>query len=873
MKNFEKDLEVVLLLCEEFAKSNKLKYITVDNFIYNLFNFYFKGGKFAELDPKLDLRFMCIPAEKKVELLKKLKELAENNGKIDPKEEGVFNLKNGITLEDSLNVSFDFTAEGVDKLEGSKGKIQSLDLLLSCLKFADFESSIRLIKEYGINSEFLVTPQLKEKRIDFSGPGNMGFNTSTSNKLTEKDDSEFEAWGTNEAINVADVDPDSKTPVLDSFSRDMTREAIDKKFDPVIGRDDVVDSIIEVLCKRRKPNVSITGKAGVGKSAVVERLAQRIASKQVPLDLVGKRICSLNLNDLVAGTKFRGEYEERLKNIIKEVCDNKDIIVYIDELHNLIGNGGQSGNGDAANILKPYLARGEFQCIGSTTDEEYRKFIEKDAALNRRFTQVSIKEPTVKETIKILSGVKSKYEDFHKVKIDKDVIEACARWSQRYISGKQQPDKAIEVLDMSGAIVKQKKIIDNSTLDELEKKLNEAINKKIDLVLRLKGAGDFEEAEKLQEEENKLKEELEIEKGKRARERSLKKNWPSITLDDVASSISKISRVPIDSIRKTDREKLREMKKSLESKVIGQQKAIDTVTNVINQNVLGLRADHRRPLGSFLLVGPSGVGKSLICKELANTFYGSEDNLIRIDGNTLKDDTSANSLIGVAAGYIGFDSEPQLLQVKRKPNSVILVDEVEKMNPKIFDIFLTILDEGKVKLADATTEIDFSSSIIIFTGNIGTSELAGDVNIGFNKLGKEDKQKRNESIVSNAIKNTFRPEFIGRLSSIVIFNELGAEELSKIFDIEYKKIKTQFTGNKLKVNISREFKNYIVKLCDPKYGARDLRRNLEKNLVTPISNYMIENIDSNSFNVTYDGNKVIVSSSDIKVKEAKPEEV
>lgn len=854
MKKFEKDLEAVLLLCEEFAKSNKLKYITVDNFVYNLLNFYFRGGKFSDLDPKLDLRFMCIPAEKKAELLKKLKDLAEKNGKIDPNEESVFNLEDGITLEDSLNVSFDFVTKEVE----SKGNIQSRDLLISCLDLADFEDSIRLIKEYGINSEFLnISEQLKEKRIDYSSP-----DFSINNKLTEKDDSEFEAWGTNEAINVADVDPDSKTPILDSFSRDMTREAINKKFDPVIGRDDVVDSIIEILCKRRKPNVSITGKAGVGKSAIVERLAQRIASKQVPLDLVGKRICSLNLNDLVAGTKFRGEYEERLKNIIKEVCDNKDIIVYIDELHNLVGNGGQNGNGDAANILKPYLARGEFQCIGSTTDEEYRKFIEKDAALNRRFTQVSIKEPTVEETIKILNGVKSKYEDFHKVKIDKDVIEACARWSQRYISGKQQPDKAIEVLDMAGAVVKQKKVVDNTALDGLEKKLNEAISKKVDLVLKSKEAGDFEEAERLQAEENKLKEELEIENSKKARERSLKKNWPSITLDDVASSISKISRVPIDSIRKTDREKLKEMKKSLESKVIGQQNAIDTVTNVINQNVLGLRADHRRPLGSFLLVGPSGVGKSLICKELANTFYGSEDNLIRIDGNTLKDDTSANSLIGVAAGYIGFDSEPQLLQVKRKPNSVILVDEVEKMNPKIFDIFLTILDEGKVKLADATTEIDFSSSIIIFTGNIGTRELAGDVNIGFNKLGRDEKQKRNESIVSNAIKNTFRPEFIGRLSSIVIFNELGTEELSKIFDIEYKKIKTQFTGNKLKVNVTKEFKDYIIKLCDPKYGARDLRRNLEKNLITPISNYMIENIESNRFNVTYKNDKVVVSSPD-----------
>ena len=882
-----RDLKVIFAMCYNFAVENKLKTVTVDNLLYNIFNFYFEFGEKEDLDRMVDQEFKKIPAASKMDLLEKLKNLAAERCKVSQEEESSW-LPENIVMHEDLQTILD---ESVDltKDQGRTDGILRVDAILrSMMDWIKEETAVKAVVDFevldkekadklvelvnmehhymnkdSINELFdSLQGMFKEKRIDYddnqSGvvdSSSSGSNNTTTTNSLNKENDEFEAWGQSEGINVSDVSEDSTTPTLDSFSRDMTKEARDNNYDPVIGREDIVDAIIEILSKRRKPNVSITGKAGIGKSAIVERLAQRIAAGDVPEALQDKRICSLNLNDLVAGTKYRGEYEERLKNIIKEVCNDKSVIIYIDELHNLVGNGSNSGNGDAANILKPYLARGEFQCIGSTTDEEYRKFIEKDAALNRRFTQVSVKEPSAQETVKILKGVCKKYEEFHHVKIGKDVIDTCVEWSQRYVKDKNQPDKAVEVMDMAGAIVKLKQTVDRTKQKELEEKLTSITDAKIKEAMNT----NFDEAEKIQAEESSAKDDLSKEVERINKELSDRKNWPTITVEDVAEAVGKISKVPVDAIRKTDREKLKEMKNTLETRVIGQQEAIDTVTNVINQNVLGLRADHKRPLGSFLMVGPSGVGKSLICKELATTFYGSDDSLIRIDGNTLKDDTSVNSLIGVGAGYVGFDSEPQLLQVKRKPNSVLLIDEVEKMSPKIFDIFLTILDEGKIKLADATTEVDFSSCVIIFTGNIGTKELAGDVNIGFNTPNREEKKKRNEAIVQAAIKRTFRPEFIGRLSSIVIFNELGDAELKKILELELGKIKKQFTKTKLSLKVSAKFKDHIVKSCDPKYGARDLRRLLEKNLITQVSQYMIENIDATKFNVDYDGNNVVVN--------------
>lgn len=884
-----RDLKVIFATCSVFAIKHKLKTITVDNMLYNIFNFYFEFGSKEDLDKVVDQEFKKIPAASKMDLLETLKNLASERCKASSNEEAICNSDN-IPVHEDLETILD-AAVDISASQGRTDGVLRVDAILrSMMDWIEEELSVKAVVDYGVldpekaqellelvtKEHLFLSPSsmeelfgtlkgtgvgvLKEKNIDYNDKSNEKdksgvVDSSSTLNSSSKEDDEFEAWGQGEGVNINDVDEDSTTPTLDSFSRDMTKEAKDNNYDPVIGREDVVDSIIEILSKRRKPNVSITGKAGIGKSAIVERLAQRIAAGDVPEALQGKRICSLNLNDLVAGTKFRGEYEERLKNIIKEVCNDKSVIIYIDELHNLVGNGSNSGNGDAANILKPYLARGEFQCIGSTTDEEYRKYIEKDAALNRRFTQVSVKEPSAQETVKILKGVCKKYEEFHHVKIGKDVIDTCVEWSQRYVKDKNQPDKAVEVMDMAGAIVKLRQTVDRTKQKELEEKLTLITDAKIKEAMNT----NFDEAEKIQAEESSAKNDLSKEVERINKELSDKKNWPTITVEDVAEAVGKISKVPVDAIRKTDREKLKEMKNTLETRVIGQQEAIDTVTNVINQNVLGLRADHKRPLGSFLLVGPSGVGKSLICKELATTFYGSEDSLIRIDGNTLKDDTSVNSLIGVGAGYVGFDSEPQLLQVKRKPNSVLLIDEVEKMSPKIFDIFLTILDEGKIKLADATTEVDFSSCVIIFTGNIGTKELAGDVNIGFNTPNREEKKKRNEAIVQAAIKRTFRPEFIGRLSSIVIFNELGDAELKKILELELGKIKKQFTKTKLSLKVSAKFKDHIVKSCDPKYGARDLRRLLEKNLITQVSQYMIENTEATKFNVDYDGNNVVVN--------------
>lgn len=884
-----RDLKVIFATCSVFAIKHKLKTITVDNMLYNIFNFYFEFGSKEDLDKVVDQEFKKIPAASKMDLLETLKNLASERCKASSNEEAICNSDN-IPVHEDLETILD-AAVDISASQGRTDGVLRVDAILrSMMDWIEEELSVKAVVDYGVldpekaqellelvtKEHLFLSPSsmeelfgtlkgtgvgvLKEKNIDYNDKSNEKdksgvVDSSSTLNSSSKEDDEFEAWGQGEGVNINDVDEDSTTPTLDSFSRDMTKEAKDNNYDPVIGREDVVDSIIEILSKRRKPNVSITGKAGIGKSAIVERLAQRIAAGDVPEALQGKRFCSLNLNDLVAGTKFRGEYEERLKNIIKEVCNDKSVIIYIDELHNLVGNGSNSGNGDAANILKPYLARGEFQCIGSTTDEEYRKYIGKDAALNRRFTQVSVKEPSAQETVKILKGVCKKYEEFHHVKIGKDVIDTCVEWSQRYVKDKNQPDKAVEVMDMAGAIVKLRQTVDRTKQKELEEKLTSITDAKIKEAMNT----NFDEAEKIQAEESSAKNELDKELGRINKELCDRKNWPTITVEDVAEAVGKISKVPVDAIRKTDREKLKEMKNTLETRVIGQQEAIDTVTNVINQNVLGLRADHRRPLGSFLMVGPSGVGKSLICKELATTFYGSEDSLIRIDGNTLKDDTSVNSLIGVGAGYVGFDSEPQLLQVKRKPNSVLLIDEVEKMSPKIFDIFLTILDEGKIKLADATTEVDFSSCVIIFTGNIGTKELAGDVNIGFNTPNREEKKKRNEAIVQAAIKRTFRPEFIGRLSSIVIFNELGDTELKKILELELGKIKKQFTKTKLSLKVSAKFKDHIVKSCDPKYGARDLRRLLEKNLITQVSQYMIENTEATKFNVDYDGNNVVVN--------------
>ena len=666
-------------------------------------------------------------------------------------------------------------------------------------------------------------------------------------------DAEFEKYGESESFSGRAVDPESSTPTLDQFSFDMTLAARSGKYDPVIGRDSVIESMIEDMCKRKKPNVILLGDPGVGKTAIVELLAQRIANEQVPEQLLNKRICSLNLNDLVAGTKYRGEFEERLQSIIKEVIANPDVIIYIDEFHNLVGNGGEKGNGDAAQILKPYLARGEFKCIGATTNTEYRKFIEKDGALKRRFTEIYVSEPTPQETIEILKAIVSKYEEFHHVRCPKKILEKCVELAGRYIYDKNFPDKAIDILDKACS---NKKLTYVASVDpkeeELSEKVGELREKKISYVMDKQ---DFVEGEKVWTEEQQAQAELDKIQKKKEKAKAKRSNWPEITDETLASTVSKLSKVPVDKIMQTDNEMLGEMKKTLEARVIGQDKAIEVIVKAIQRNYLGLR-DSRKPILSALFVGPSGVGKTLICQEVAKIFFGSEKSLIRIDMNNYKTEMDVTRLIGASAGYIGYDDEPILMKIKRQPRSVILLDEIEKAHTSIYDIFMDILDEGKCTLADGTV-VDFTNSIIIFTGNIGTKELKEKApSVGFGGI-QVNRKKENEEVVKKAIEKEFRPEFVNRIGSIVVFNELEKPELIKIFGIEFSEIQKKL-GKKYKVKVSDAIRDYIIEQCNPIYGARDLKRGIEKYIVDSISAEMLENPTATKFKVDLDTDKKVV---------------
>ena len=526
-------------------------------------------------------------------------------------------------------------------------------------------------------------------------------------------DDKFSAAGESEAVSSVKVDPDSETPYLDEFSRNMNTDCEKGRFDPVVGRDKEISQIIEILCCRKKNNAVLLGDPGCGKTAIVEGLVQKIVSGDVPEEIKGKRVCSLDLNALVSGTKYRGEYEQRLQGIIKEVCENPNIIVYIDEFHNLVGNGSNSGSGDGANILKPYLARGEFQCIGSTTVDEYRKFIEKDGALKRRFQNVMVSEPTPEETVEILKNLRSKYSEFHRVNYSDEILAKCVEWSGRYISDRFFPDKAIDCMDLAGSFAKLEKSgssPEQLELKEMEKELMALTTQKIEAV----GNQDYETAKVIRDQEKEIEEKVKAKRDEISSAAMNEGNWPEVTFDNIAKVVSKISNVPIDKINKSDSAKLKSMKSALMSKVIGQEEAVSDVVLSLQRNFLGLR-DEKKPIASLLFVGPTGTGKTLICKEMAEEFFGSSKSLIRFDMGEFGERHEVTKLTGSTASYVGYDDSPLLEQVRRNPYSVVLFDEIEKAAPEIYNIFLNILDEGKVTLGNGVS-VDFKNTIVIFTG-------------------------------------------------------------------------------------------------------------------------------------------------------------
>jgi len=623
----------------------------------------------------------------------------------------------------------------------------------------------------------------------------------------------------------------SKTPVLDNFGRDITKLAEMGTLDPIVGRESEIERVSQILSRRKKNNPILIGEPGVGKTAIVEGLALRIVQRKVSRVLFDKRVISLDLAALVAGTKYRGQFEERMKAIMNELEKNRDVILFIDELHTIVGAGGASGSLDASNIFKPALARGELQCIGASTLDEYRMYIEKDGALDRRFQKVMVDPPSVDETIQILNNIKSKYEDYHNVIYNNDAIEACVKLSDRYITDRLLPDKAIDVMDEVGARVHLKNINVPQNIVDLEKRIEEVKNEKNKVVKSQK----FEEAASLRDTEKKLAEDLEKAKAD-WEEESKHKRYP-IDEEAIAEVVSMMTGIPVKRMVQAETEKLRKMTDDMKGMVIGQDEAIVKVVKAIQRNRVGLK-DPRKPIGTFIFLGPTGVGKTELARALARHMFDSEDALIRIDMSEYMEKFTVSRLIGAPPGYVGYEEGGQLTErVRRKPYSVILLDEIEKAHPDIYNILLQVLDDGQ--LTDGLgRKVDFKNTLIIMTSNIGVRQLKDfGAGVGFTTAAKmEHEDEANKAVIEKALKRTFSPEFLNRIDDVVIFNSLSKDNIFSIIDILMKGVMKRLSNLGFSLTLTEDAKSFLAdKGYDVQFGARPLHRAIQKYLEDPLA--------------------------------------
>ncbi|OHD11328.1 MAG: Clp protease [Spirochaetes bacterium GWD1_27_9] len=620
-----------------------------------------------------------------------------------------------------------------------------------------------------------------------------------------------------------------KTPTLDEFGRDLTVLARKGKLDKVIGRDLEIERVLQILSRRTKNNPILIGEPGVGKTAIVEGLAQKIINNTVPDALSDKRVITLDLAQVVAGTKYRGEFEERLKRIIREIHEAQDIIIFIDELHTIIGAGAAEGAIDASNILKPALSRGEIQCIGATTLDEYKKYIEKDAALERRFQTIFVDEPTVEETISILNGVKYLYESHHDVIYSEKAIETAAFLSHRYISDRFLPDKAIDLVDEAGARIKLKKSIKPKELTDIERQIEILINKKNKFIKEQL----FEECEEIKKEIQELvnkKESFMLSLQKTG----LKEKFV-ITENDILEIISSITKIPLSKIAQSESTKLLKMEEELRRKVIGQEEAINAVSSSVRRSRAGLSSKNR-PLGSFIFLGPTGVGKTELAKSLAEFIFGNREALVRIDMSDFMEKHNVSRLVGAPPGYIGYDEGGHLTEkIRRKPYSVILLDEIEKAHPDVFNILLQVLEEGELSDNLGHT-VSFRNTIIIMTSNVGARQITKENAVGFAVEERELVYKEMKASAMSELKRVFNPEFLNRIDEIVVFHALTKENLRRIIDIMFIEIQENVKDKNLTISLSDNAKNYIIeKDYDKKFGARPLRRALQKEISDPMA--------------------------------------
>lgn len=738
-------------------------------------------------------------------------------------------------------------------------------LLLCILKENDNIVTKTLLK-YGVDYD--------AARVELEGflenPGKIE-NSAAGGDEDDADDATF-GGGSGGGSQKKQGDSKSKTPVLDNFGRDLTKMAEDGKLDPVVGREKEIERVSQILSRRKKNNPILIGEPGVGKSSIAEGLALRIVQRKVSRVLFGKRVITLDLASLVAGTKYRGQFEERMKAVMNELEKSPDVILFIDEIHTIIGAGGASGSLDASNMFKPALARGEIQCIGATTLDEYRQYIEKDGALERRFQKVIIEPASPDETLQILNNIKGKYEDHHNVTYTDEALKACVQLTARYITDRHLPDKAIDALDEAGSRVHITNINVPQNIVDVEAKIEEIKELKNQVVRSQK----YEEAARLRDTEKQLHAQLEA--AKKAWEEETKQNRVIVTEDNVAEVVSMMSGVPVQRVNQNEGEKLVKMNELLKGKVIGQDAALQKVVKAIQRNRAGLK-DPNKPIGSFIFLGPTGVGKTQLAKVLARHLFDNDDALIRIDMSEYMEKFATTRLIGAPPGYVGYEEGGQLTEkVRRRPYSVILLDEIEKAHPDVFNMLLQVLDDGM--LTDSLgRKIDFKNTIIIMTSNIGARQLKDfGTGVGFGTQSRKDSEdEASKGVIESALKKAFAPEFLNRIDDVIMFNSLQKEDIHKIIDIELASLFGRVNGLGFVIKITNAAKDYIVeKGYDANYGARPLKRAIQKYLEDPMAEEIIKSSLSEGDEIEVDYNKekdeVIVSAHKPKSKKNKKED-
>lgn len=710
---------------------------------------------------------------------------------------------------------------------------------------ADTEHVLLAILKDGDN---LAATVLEENRVDYQTVFEQLSMKSTRPKagmgFTEDDEEEEEDMGMSHssraagksasAAQTASGKPSNDTPVLDSFGMDMTRAAEEGRLDPVVGREREIERLAQILSRRKKNNPVLIGEPGVGKSAIVEGLALRIVQKKVSRVLFEKRVVMIDLALVVAGTKYRGQFEERIHSIINELQKNPNVILFIDEIHTIVGAGAAAGSMDAANMLKPALARGEIQCIGATTLDEYRKNIEKDGALERRFQKVIVEPTTAEETLQILKNIKEKYEEHHNVTYTDEALEACVKLTARYITDRNFPDKAIDALDEAGSRVHLTNINVPKEIEEQEKRIEEARRQKAEAVK----SQNFELAASYRDREKELS--ARLEEMKAEWEARLKDDRQTVGEEEIARVVSMMSGVPVQRMAQAEGLKLAGMKEQLQAKVIAQDAAIEKLTKAILRSRVGLK-DPNRPIGTFMFLGPTGVGKTYLAKQLAEYMFGSADALIRIDMSEYMDKYTVSRMIGAAPGYVGYEEGGQLTEkVRRKPYSIVLLDEIEKAHPDVFNILLQVLDEGRLTDNYGRT-IDFKNTVIIMTSNIGTRQLKEFARgVGFAAQSRADENEHSRSVIQKALNKTFAPEFLNRLDAIITFDQLSLDAIAKIVDIELKSLCGRVEAIGYKLVVEEDAKKFLAsKGYDVQFGARPLKRAIQEYLEDGISELIV----------------------------------